>query len=728
MHELSPYRVRRPLYPPTTEHVDHSDPVERPANEPSLRDYWLVIRKHRWIIAAVLVGVIVTAGAMTTFMTRMYTAETVLLVDPRAPQVVDIKQVIAEPQRLEERDFYITQFEMVKSRSLAAEVIFREKLSEHPFYKEELELSNTEGNPNEPNPKLIDFYLGHILRVTPLKNSRLVKIEITTPDPELSARLANAHGQAYIGQGLNFRTSANRDALDFLEGKLGQLKERVQTAEAALNSFRRQKGIVSLDEKENIIVDRLADLNKRLTEAEVERIGLESQVILIKKRAYESVPAVVSNLLIQTLKAQLSRLEADYANLSTQFTNEYPQMIQMNAQLDETRRRLHSEVGRVAGSIESAFLSAVAKERKLRDTMEQQKNETLGLKDASVEYAVLAREADTNRQLYDSVLQRIKEIGVAAELRASNVFIVDRATPPFKPSKPNVLLYLAASGLIGLAGGLGAAFLKEYFDNTLKTPEEVEQYLNLPNLAAVPEFPSTDRRNLLPDNNQNHLATVDQPYSSVTEAYSMLHTSIKFSRAGDAPTSILFTSGIPGEGKTVTAINTAIVFARMGASVVLIDADLRNPKCHEVLGVKNSPGLTEVITGQREIQEVTQFTSVRLLHFIPSGSTPPRAPALLGSRKMQEIIESLRHSYDLLVFDSPPIMPVTDAVLLSASVEGVILVVDSRATPNRVVKEAHARLQYAKAKILGVVLNKVDIDGPEFSYCGYSATDYAQRA
>jgi polysaccharide biosynthesis transport protein len=415
------------------------------------------------------------------------------------------------------------------------------------------------------------------------------------------------------------------------------------------------------------------------------------------------------------------------------------------------RRRLGQEMQRVVAGIESSYLSAGARERALRAKMEKQKAATLALKDASVEYAILAREADTNRQLYDSVLQRMKEMGVAAELRASNVSVIDKAEPPHTPSKPKKLKSLLLSALVALVGGVGLAFLLEYLDNTLKTPEEVERYLRLPNLAVVPDFFSLDGqghspqklssrwRSLVPQRlpslpsqlpgslasgKEPALVLSHPPFSVVTETYRMLRTAILLSQAGGSPKTILFTSGIFGEGKTVTVVNTAIVFAQMGGRVLVIDADLRRPNCHRALGVGNGFGLTEILTGQREAIEVIRPTATNHLFLLSAGSLPPNPAELVGSKKMQETMTSLGEQYDYILIDSPPVMQVSDAVVLSTIVDGVVLVVSGQQTLRYVAREALSRLSYARAKVLGVTLNRVDPRSGDYAY--YHRLYYAQ--
>jgi polysaccharide biosynthesis transport protein len=324
-----------------------------------------------------------------------------------------------------------------------------------------------------------------------------------------------------------------------------------------------------------------------------------------------------------------------------------------------------------------------------------------------VEYVVLAREVDTNRQLYDSVLQRMKETGVSAELRTSNVFVIDEAEQPRAPSSPKIMQSLRLAALLGLIGGVGVAFLREHLNNTLKTPQEVERYLRLPNLSIVPDFVSLNWRRYaapqipshLPAGGENGLGLSHHPLFVVTEAYCTLRTAILLSRAEEPPKTILFTSATHSEGKTATVINTAIVFAQLGVKVLVIDADLRRPSCHQVLSVQRRPGLTELLTGLGESQELIQPTYTADLFLLSGGSAPPNPAELVGSGKMRETLASLREHYDYILIDSPPVMPVSDAVLLSTMVDGVVLVVDSRQPPKEVVRDACTRLNFARAKI-----------------------------
>lgn len=774
-----------------------------------LRDYWRVLSKRRWLIATALFCTVLATILIVLTMTPIYTAETILLIERKAPQAINLEGATSEAQGPDEYDYYRTQYEILKSRALITQVIQEQQLDTLPLFVgaqeppgligslwarlqgrtaqifgSELQPRpnmveipsatleeggadassafplNSEGITSGLSPKLIEKY-GGMLEVKPVPRTRLVKIAFSTPDPALSSRVANAHAQVYIRQGVERRSQTDEEAQGFLEDKLVELRERLEKSEVALNSYRRDQGIISFDGNENVAVDRMVDLNRDLTEAESKRISLETQMPLLRRRNYEELPAVIKNLLVQALKQQLAQAEAERAELASQFKGNYPKRIEVEARVAELNSRLQKEKARIAQSVVSSYQFAVAKEKELRKSMEEQRKEVLRLKDASVKYAILAREADTNRQLYDSVLQRIKEVGVAAELRDSNISVIDAAEAPLHPSKPRKALSLLLSAIIGLMGGVGAAFFLEYLDNRLHTPEEVERHIHLPSLAVIPDFTRTSDHDvyapkpLLNDsdtrtlngsgesstgktqflngmNGKAHaprdLILDHHTFSLVSESYRTLRTALMLSRAESAPKSILFTSAAEGEGKTATAVNTAIVFAQLGLRVLLSDADLRRSRCHEILGIQKGIGLTEFLTGRRDIRQVIQPTAIDNLSFLSSGVTPPNPTELIGSRKMRETLQMLREEYDCIVIDSPPVMPVSDALLLSTVVDGVVIVVNGQVTPREIVRGTRARLEHFGAKILGVVLNRVDIQRSGYGYYyGYYSTYHAKN-
>jgi succinoglycan biosynthesis transport protein ExoP len=767
MNDLSPYVTRSviPGQPENSGAAPGGSSIEVQEGA-SLRDYWRVLRKHKAIIATCFFGAVIIATVVLVMTTPIYTASTTLLIERKEPRVVDVKNVLSESQESDADDYYKTQYEILKSRSLAAQTIREQGLEKsvvltgdgdgggvlrtlqqlpakafawaNSFFREPATVKR--GSLLGIKAELVDAYQG-MLEIEPVQRTRLVKIAFNTPDPEFSVRVANAHADAYIRQGLKLRSQANREAQSFLEEKLGELKKRVEESEAALNLYRRKKGIISLDDKENIVVERLADLNKRLTEAEAERIGLEAHVRLIRRRDYDSLPAVISSPLVSTLKTQLTQLQGEYANLSDQFKPGYPRVSQVKAKLEEVQLRLQQEIKKIVAGIESAYLAARGKERELRAKMQQQKAATLQLKDASVDYAVLAREVDTNRELYDSVLGRMKEVGVAAELRASNIYVIDKAEVPVTPTSPKKKLVVSLAALLGLMGGLGLALFFEHFDDSFKTGEDAERYLCLPNLGLVPDFPSSNRSFLerVPmigrrgaQKNGNGTSESEiifypcdpeekplfsfQSLGAVNEAYRTLRTGILLSEVEESPRTVLFTSAVHGEGKTATVVNSAITFAQMGVRVLVIDADLRRPACHKILGMRKGLGVGELLSGKIKPTWAVQPTHIQNLFFISSGSSSLNPTELLGSNRMRQILLAARQHYDYILIDSPPVMAVTDAVLLSTMVDGVVLVIGGQQTPGPIVKQACARLRYARAKILGMVLNRIKPDNAGYYY------------
>ncbi|HEV3112932.1 MAG TPA: polysaccharide biosynthesis tyrosine autokinase [Candidatus Binataceae bacterium] len=732
-----------------------------PDSSLSPRDYWLIVRKHLRLVLAVVIGAITLTGVALMLMRPLYTSQALLLIERNAPQVLDIRQALPEPMMADDYDYYKTQYELLKSRTLAAHVI-RDQALEADLSAQiasqgrllqrlkdgaaalagQLGISSgappaalvldTRASVDGVPARLVDVYLKR-LDIEPRTGTRLVAVAYTASDPQRAAAVANAHALAYIRQGLEMRSNANEEAQHFLESKLVELRQRVENSEAALNAYRRDKGILSLNGRENLALERLDQLSKRVNEAEAERIGLEAQQRTIQHRDFESLPAVISSELIDKLKQETAAIEVEYAGMAAQFKAGYGPLDQLHSRLEESRARLGQEVKKVVAGIESAYLTALAREQELRAKMEEQKTVVLAQNDAAVKYAILSREVDTNRQLYDSVLQRMKEMGVAADIRASNIFVVDHAEAARRPSHPATLSDLTISALLGLAAALGLALVLESLDNTFKSPDDVHRALGLPSLAFVPKFARIGAvPKLALDHGQRNgngngtralrseLIVSRERFSAATEAYSALRTNILLSRAGQPPKVTLLTSALSAEGKTITAVNTAALFAAMGMRVALLDADLRRPRCHELLLGKSVAGVTEVLTGQLDLADVIQPTAVENLFLISAGTIPPNPAELIGSKSMRQVLDTLRKRFDFVFIDSAPVMMVSDSLFIAALADGTVVLIDSSNTPRAVVSEACSRLSRVGAKVLGVVLNQVDVTRPGYYYGSHS--------
>jgi capsular exopolysaccharide synthesis family protein len=712
--------------------------------------------------------------------TRMYIAETTVLIQPNPPGGSDNLQNLLEIEAasMNSDQYYKTQCAVLESRNLAASVIKLLDLAHNSGFTEQprapgafsrlwshvtamvsipagRDVTRRAANNGADVPAralddddvsqvpldLVHAYLG-ALKVTPVENTNLVKISFSTPDPNLSAELANKHVNAYVHQQVLLRSHQSADAEEFLKAKLLEIKESLEKSEAALNDYRRKKGIIpgliSLDGKDAVVLDRLTDLSKDLTRAQVGRIGLEAEVQLIRKHDYNSLPPVLRSATVQGLDKDLDSLFADSAALSSQFKPDYPPLAKLQARIRELQLRRTGEVAKIVEGINSEYQEAQGKEDQLQAEMNRQRAETLNLNDAAAQYAILQRDVDTNHQLYNAILTRLKDVSISDNVQVTNVSVINSAEIPTVPALPKKSRDMALATVIGLAGGIGLAFVLEFLDNTLKNPEEAENYLRLPNLGVVPEFSSINGKSLygprelsrqlsLDHNSHNsptlppgkELVTSHGSYSSIGEAYRNIRTALLLSRAGGPPKITLITSAMSREGKTVTAVNTAVMLSQLGANTLLIDADLRRARCHRVLAVDNLLGLTEVLTGARDVREMVRSTEIPNLYFLSAGSVPPNPTELLNSAKMMDTMAQLKEHYEYIVIDSPPVLPVSDSLLLAKMTDGVVIVADGGATPRHQVKAACARLEYARAKILGTILNKIKVNGPDYHYYYY---------
>ena len=762
MTQPSPYFIRR-NQEIVAEPFDSSMRRSFPDEEERTLDlllYWITLRKHRYLILAVTAALMVIVAIRVSLEVPQYTAQSTILIRADTPQLLENHSQVNDQTygSGDGSDFVKTQCEILRSRTLAANVVQNEGLANDPAFTGRTSKPREHGTLTSafrhwlagvfgskaakpvPAKRQQDATAGVVagylasFQIRPIPDTDMVNIIFTTTNAQLSARLANAHAHAYIREGIELHTQANAEAERFLREKLVELREKLEKSELALNNYRRDKGIVpglmSMDGKETVVIDRLSDLSKQLTNAQVARIGLEAEVEQIQKHQFGQVPQAPQDSganAAGSLNGQLASALSDYAAMSKQFKPDYPPLAQLKARIDRLQQVDNEAAEKMARSVEASYGAAKIKEAGLQEELNRVRGEALGLNDASVEYAILQREVDTNRELYNSVLQRMKDVGLAAESQTSNTVVVDDAVAPGGPSSPHPVTAILQAMAFGLALAIGLAFLIEYQDKTLKTPDEIESYLRLPSLAAVPSFARAESKQFgnaringngianLPAKNLEIAGSLSR-YSVIGEAYRALRTALMLSRAGSPPKSILITSSSNSEGKTVSAINTGVVFAHTGAKVLIVDADLRRPRCHKVLGIENRLGLTEVLAGTNKVDQLIRDTGIEGLWLLTAGTIPPNPSELVGSERMRETLASLVVDFDLVVVDSPPLIPVTDAMLLSTMVDGVVLVVNSKKTAKQLARAALTRLEFARAKLFGVLLNEVDVNSPHYKY------------
>ena len=702
--------------------------------EVHLRDYWKVIQKRRWIVIAFFLIVLIATAVGTFTMEPVYRGTATIQINKENPQIVDFKEVFAVNTM--DMDYYQTQYKILESRTLARRVVQALKLSEHPEFQPKppttLEqwksnlwgsLSGIFGSPGTETSEdgeeasLVSHFLAR-LKIEPIRNSRLVKIHFNSNSPPLSARVSNSLATAYIQQNLEARFVSTEQAKEWLGRQLEDLKAKVERADEDLQAFGSQHDIISLDEKENVTMQRLTELNETLTKAEAERMAKEALYKQTQARNFDSFPSILENKLIQELKQAYIQLEAQYMKLSETFKPEYPEMVRLKNQMEVLQKRLNSEIDKMVLGIRSDYESSLRKEALLRQAFQQQKAKALEMKEKGIQYNILKREADTNRELYKGLLMRMKEAGVSAGITASNIQIVDPAELPAFPYKPNTRQNLLLAAVVGLFLGVGLAFFFEYLDNTIKTPEDLEQWARLPSFGMVPEISTNGGRGRLGKGISCpvELVTYGHPKSMLSEAYRSIRTSILLSSSDGPAKMIAITSPNLGEGKTTTVINTAIALSQTGARVLIIDADMRKPRVHKIFNHENGKGLSTFLSRHGHLVSIIKKSEVPNLFYIPAGPIPPNPSELLGSSLFKKMLGVLEARFDHILVDSPPVLGFADAVVLSSSVNGVILTVLGGKTPRWSLQRAKEALQQTQTKILGVVINRVDIRRSDYGY------------
>jgi capsular exopolysaccharide synthesis family protein len=697
--------------------------------EVHLRDYWRVILRRRWTIITFFLVVVTTVTLASFLMRPLYKAKAIIQIDKESPNILYFKDVYAVERP--EQDYYQTQYKILKSRNLAKKVIKSINLDKNlefigdqtttllmmikDWFKDLFSTTEKDKEKEEGiKPGLIDSFLSR-LEITPDRGSRLVTVNYSTHEPELSAKIANTIARAFIDFNLESKIDATQQARDWLEKQLESLKARVEVSEERLNKYARENEIIGIDEKQNIVTQRLADLSTSLNQATAERINKEALYKEADGKDIDSIPAVINNTLIQKLTNDYTTLEVEYFQLSKLYKPEYPKMVRLKEQINKLNASIDKEKRKIINSIKSDYQAALKRENYLMTALNKQKAETLALNQRSIQYNILKRETDTNKELYNGLLQRLKETGVSSGISMSNILILDRAEVPQVPDKPKKKLNILLAVLIGLFGGTGLAFFMEYLDNTVKTHEDIERFVQLPFLGIVPLLPSGSKGNPRSEPIKE-IMKVNESNPHISEAYRNIRTSILYATPGIHPKVIVMTSTKIGEGKTTTVINIAQTLIQTGGKVLLIDGDMRRGKLHWYLNLDNSKGLSDYLSGQKEVDTILKKTYVTNLYAITSGPTPPNPSELIGSKKMSDLIDQMKPLYDYIIVDSPPIFGVSEGIILTTIADGVILVIKAGETPREAVQRAKKILSDVDAKVLGVVLNGINLESPDYGY------------
>src|SRR5467141_1889830 len=699
--------------------------------EPHLYDYLLILRKHQWLILSFLLAVVTLVAIATFRMQPIYVATTRIELDRENASILPFQGPDSYDLMMDLDNYVETQSKILTSETLALQTIRNNGLPARPEFSSpngpsEAIAIGSLANQKRP-PELAEF-LGS-LTVKRVPNSRLMDVSFESTDPLLAARIANAHISSYIEQNFRSKYEATTRASTWLTDQLTELKIRVQKAEDARIAYERQNQIWTLDDKQNITSQRLSDINRQLTEAQSERTRKESLYEFAKSGNLDALPQIQSNAALADLMKKQSDASSAYADALSQYGPNFPKVQRLQAQLKDFDQSIEKEKKNILDALESNYKEARQRESLLTQALDQQKAESNQMAGKLVEYNILKREAEANKSLYEGLMTKLKETAISQGLRSSNIRVVDPAMIPSAPARPAKGRNLALGFLVGLVGGIGLALLREYLDNTVKTPDDIETLARLPSLAVVPQFTGSNghanKRGLLQGPAANghemriELVAQHLPKSQMSEAFRALRTSILLSRADHPPQVILVTSALPREGKTTAAANLAVTLAQLGDSTVLVDADLRKPGIGRLLNLGNGKyaGLSSYLAGVSSLDLVSvPHPAIPNLVAIPTGPLPPNPADLLSSHKLVEAIAELRTKFKFIVIDSPPIMAATDAVILSVQTDGVLLVVRSGDTPKEAFTRTRDLLHSVKCRILGVVLNAVDSGAPDYYY------------
>jgi polysaccharide biosynthesis transport protein len=695
--------------------------------EPFWANYWLVLRKRKWVVVATVIIVATLATIVSLRTTPIYDAFAKIEINrPNSDVLLGFKDVgagVSPDAYLDDELELPTQVHILQSSRIALQVIKALNLdSARPVQPGKLVVASSP-DPAKETEQINRFLAA--LHVAPVADTRLVEIRYSSPNPQLAATVVNTLVHTFIEENIKAKFDSTMQASDWLSKQLYDLQLKVETSQEKILRYEKANGMLGVDEKQNIITAKLDELNRELTVAESERIQKESQYEQTLSNNAELLENADKDSLIGKLRSQEADLKMQYAQLTSQFDESYPKVIELKGQLKQLDENIHAEVKKMSARADTQYQAALHHEKLLRVAFEAQKEEANKLNEKAVDYNLLKRDYETNRKLYEDLLEKLKQASVSAGLKSSNIRIVDAARVPTSPSSPNIPRNIELSLLLGTLGGIALAFVLEALDTTVRTPEQAEIVSGLPSLGIIP-LSLNEGKPFLSGRQPPfamELITKKRPQSQIAESFRSLRTSILLSASFESrPQVLLVTSALPKEGKSSTSVNLAIVLAQKGSRVLLVDADMRRPTLHRVLGVSRDVGLSSVLAGddsaaeEKAIVPAPDFPS---LFVLPAGPSPSNPVELLDSEFLRKLLKQWRNQYDYVIIDTPPTLSVTDAVVISPEVDAVVMVVRSGETTKDAIRRSRDTLYQVNARIIGIVMNAVDLRSPDLYYYYY---------
>jgi len=690
-------------------------------DEIDLRSLWRVILRYRKLIISIFL-IVVGVAAVTNYLKRPeYTASGLIEINTGGRNLVKFQNL--ETERISSREHISTQTKILTSKALAEEVVARLKLIDEPEFigaqkqrniinglraLESLVVPKPTSLPDATKTRrAINYYRSHI-SVSPVRNSTLINIRFQSFDRDLAARIVNEHMKAYIWLSGERRIQSTSGAKNFLESQITMAQTRLGESEKRLTDFARKNRVIDMEDHNNIVITRLSKLNESLLAVQNDRIDAQTKSVQSKDADPMQLSFVSEDSLIKSLQEERAKLQSRYLELSKIYKPKYPELRELEAKIAELDVTTDKQARNIVASLENSFLQLRAREGQIETELEQAKGELFDLKDRAVNYNIYKREWEANKELYAGLLERTKEVGVAAGMELNVASVVDRAVKPGSSSSIGFGLGLMLAAFGGLLGGVLVAFLLAMLDNTISDVEQLYKVTNLEHLGVIPsvhnELKNVDKakRCQLMDTFLHHY-----PRCVFSETIHSIRASLSHAAAGEFPKSILVTSSIAGEGKSTVAMNLALACARSGKRTAIIDADLRRPGYDTVFDIPPEPGLTDYLSNEISLTPY-ELAGIESLSIIVSGSDSHNPSDLLGTQKMRQLIKRLETDYDTVIIDSPPILGLADSIMLSTLVQSVLLVVEAHSTPQDAIKNAIQRLRMVSAPVSGTVLTKTE--------------------
>ncbi|MBC2664456.1 polysaccharide biosynthesis tyrosine autokinase [Novosphingobium flavum] len=694
------------------------------------------IRANLLLITGIVAAAIAVAVIATMLQTPRYTASATVQINDTVNRVLnkDEDNQSSEMGGWDADRNLKTQIDILKSRGLAQRVVQKLNLAANPAFFASQEVTAPSGAPTEATKAMAAGLLQAHLNVVMPRDSRIVALTWESADPRMSALIANTYASEFIQANLQRKFDSSAYARNFVSEQLAETKRKVEESERALNDYARQNGLIrtrdaassagdknggSTDGGQSVTTMNLIQLNTALNEAMARRIAAEGRWSALTGKPLLSTSEVLNNGTVGSLLNLRAAAEADLQQEQSRHLEDYPTVQAKKAEIAAINRQLQQAATNVRDSVRAEYQAAAAAEARLAAQVNTVKGATLSEQDSNVRYSLLAREADTNRQLYDGLLQRYKELNASAGISLSNISIVDSADVPGSPSSPNLGKNLLAALIIGLVLAGATVFFKDQFDDSIRVPEDVEAKLGMPLLGVVPKSLGDEPEIALTD-----------PKSPVSEAYNSLRGSLLYSTPDGLPQVILLTSAQPSEGKTTSSYAIASSFARMGKTVLLIDADLRRPSLHRQIGYDNARGFSTLLTSHEPLASAVMPSGLENLTLLTSGAIPPSPTELLSSLRLEQIIQEAARQFQVVIIDSPPILGLADSPTMAALADGVVFVVEAGRSRRGALKTALRRLRGMRPVMLGVILTKFDPlkAGNRYSeYYGYEYYQYGSQ-